>query len=364
MSDEATTALPEELTALEREALAEFAAVDREERLRQIASSWVGANGRIKALQKRIPQLEPAERKAFGQATNALRARVEGALAAAEQRLEEAALEAELNCRPIDVTLPPRNHTPGSVHPIPQMSRELLRIFAGLGFEVVSGPLVDDYANNFEGLAFPPDHPATDMQDSFFVSWPGFDAAKRPLLRTHTSNVQVHELRSRKPPMAVVSAGPVFRRDDDITHSPMFAQLEGFWVGEGIHFGHLRATLTAFVQALFGEATRVRLRPSYFPFVEPGAELDISCPFCPPEGGCRVCKDSRWVEVLGCGMIHPRVLELAEIDSERYTGFAFGLGIDRLAMLRHHVRDIRWLYENNPSFLSAFEARLAGEVKD
>jgi phenylalanyl-tRNA synthetase alpha chain len=212
--------------------------------------------------------------------------------------------------------------------------------------------------NNFTKLAFPPDHPATDMQDSFWVKVEGGRPDARVLLRTHTSNVQVREMSTHSPPMAIVSGGAVFRRDDDVTHSPMFHQIEGFLVSERVTFAELKGVLTEFARRLYGPETPVRFRPSYFPFVEPGAEVDVGCVFCRPNDGsrqsCRVCKGTGWLEILGCGMIHPEVFEACGIDAERYTGFAFGMGVERVAMLRYGIPDIRVLFENDPRFLAQF----------
>jgi phenylalanyl-tRNA synthetase alpha chain len=246
----------------------------------------------------------------------------------------------------------------GHEHPLRRVLDEILDTFASLGFELAWGPEVELELNNFEKLAFPKDHPATDMQDTFWVDVQGADAAARVLLRTHTSNVQSRVLSTRTPPVAVVSGGRVYRRDDDVTHSPMFHQVEGFLVNEGVSFSHLKGVLTAFVSRLYGADTPVRFRPSYFPFVEPGAELDIGCVFCTEADGsrasCRICKGTGWLEILGCGMIHPRVLQACGIDAERYTGFAFGLGVERVAMLRYGIPDIRLLFENHPAFLAQF----------
>jgi phenylalanyl-tRNA synthetase alpha chain len=220
------------------------------------------------------------------------------------------------------------------------------------------GPEVELEENNFTKLAFPPDHPATDMQDTFWVSVEGAARLERALLRTHTSNVQVREMSTHEPPMAVVSGGTVYRRDDDVTHSPMFHQVEGFLVDERVTFAELKGVLTAFAERLYGKGTSARFRPSYFPFVEPGAEMDVGCVFCSAEDGsrasCRVCKSSGWLEILGCGMIHPEVFRHCGVDPERYTGFAFGMGVERVSMLRYGIPDIRVLFENDPRFLEQF----------
>src|SRR5688572_6809979 len=284
------------------------------------------------------------QRKSVGELVNRVRASIEDMFEARLSALRDGLLEAELKARPFDLTLPGRVPAGrGHLHPVRQVMDEILDIFKSLGFEASWGPEVEIEANNFTKLAFPPDHPATDMQDTFWVDVDGADRAARPLLRTHTSNVQVREMSSRKPPMAVVSGGAVYRRDDDVTHSPMFHQIEGFLVDERVSFAELKGVLTAFAQRLYGPGTPVRFRPSYFPFVEPGAEVDVGCVFCKVEDGsrqsCRVCKTSGWLEILGCGMIHPEVFRHCGIDPEAYTGFAFGMGVERVAMLRYGIPD-------------------------
>jgi phenylalanyl-tRNA synthetase alpha chain len=280
---------------------------------------------------------------------------VEQAFDARLRALARAAREADLRARPFDLTLPGRLELGrGHAHPILQARDDLLNIFRDLGFVVAGGPEVELEENNFTKLAFPPDHPATDMQDSFWVK----SERGRVLLRTHTSNVQIREMTGKKPPMAIVSAGPVYRRDEDVTHSPMFHQIEGFLVDERVSVAELKGVLTAFAERLYGAGTPVRFRPSYFPFVEPGMEVDVGCVFCKradgTRAGCRVCKHTGWLEVLGCGMIHPEVFRHCEIDPERWTGFAFGMGIDRIAMLRYGIPNIKLLFENDPRFLAQF----------
>jgi phenylalanyl-tRNA synthetase alpha chain len=227
----------------------------------------------------------------------------------------------------------------------------VIEIFRGLGFAVFDGPDIDFEENNFTKLGFPPDHPATDMQDSFWTT-------RNLLLRTHTSNIQVRAMSSVKPPMAFIAPGTVFRRDDDATHSPMFHQLEAFLVDEGVSMAHLKGVLSEFAERMYGPGTPVRLRPSYFPFVEPGAEVDIGCSFCKrPDGtraGCNLCKHTGFIEVLGCGMIHPTVFEHCGIDAEKYTGFALGMGLDRVAMLRYGIPTLRYMFDNDPRMLAQF----------
>jgi phenylalanyl-tRNA synthetase alpha chain len=300
-----------------------------------------------------LRDVAPADRPSVGARVNAFKESVEASFQARLRALGDAALDADLRARPFDLTLPGRAPFArrGHAHPVLQVQEELLEIFRDLGFSSVPGPQVELEANNFTKLAFPPDHPATDMQDSFWLG-------PEMLLRTHTSNVQVRQMSTRRPPLAVVSAGPVFRRDDDLTHSPMFHQLECFLVDERVSFAELKGVLSAFAERLFGVGTPVRFRPSYFPFVEPGAEVDVGCVFCSPSDGsrasCRVCKASGWLEIGGSGMIHPDVFRHCGLDPEAWSGFAFGMGIDRMAMLKFGIPNIRLLFENDPRFLASF----------
>jgi phenylalanyl-tRNA synthetase alpha chain len=336
-----------------------FARAQSELELRTARAELLGKKGRLTAVLRGMAELPPGQRKALGEKANLLRSQVEGAFSARLEELKQAKRSAELAGPSADITLPSRwPALRGHLHPISQVKHEILDLFASLGFEVAWGPEVELEANNFERLAFPPDHPATDMQDTFWVDVKGAPRDARVLLRTHTSNVQVRQMRERRPPMAVVSGGAVYRRDDDVTHSPMFHQIEGFRVAVDASFAELKGVLTEFARRLYGADTAVRFRPSYFPFVEPGAEVDVGCVFCSPNNAtraaCRVCKGSGWLEILGCGMIHPEVLEHAGIDPEKFSGFAFGLGVERVAMLRYGIPDIRLLFENDPRFLSQF----------
>lgn len=343
----------EELGEQFREA---FAAAHSEQALREERARVLGKKGALTSLLKLMGKVAPEERAGIGERVNGVKQEVERQFEQRLAELEQAAREADLRGRPLDLTLPGREPVPlGHRHPVLRVKDEILDIFASLGFRVASGPEVELEVNNFTKLAFPPDHPATDMQDTFWVEVHGAEPAPT-LLRTHTSNVQVREMSAGKPPMAVVSGGAVYRRDDDVTHSPMFHQIEGFLVDENVSFAQLKGVLEAFAVRLYGEGVGVRFRPSYFPFVEPGAEVDISCVFCSEEtkDSCRVCKGTRWLEILGCGMVHPRVLEHCDIDPERHTGFAFGMGVERVAMLRYGIPDIRLLFENDPRFLAQF----------
>ncbi|MSP23981.1 MAG: phenylalanine--tRNA ligase subunit alpha [Myxococcales bacterium] len=340
-----------------------FAAAKDEQALRDAHAELLGKKkGALTRVMALMRDVAASERPAAGAKVNDFKEQVEAAFEARLRDLAVARRSADLRGRPFDLTLPGRvPEGRGHLHPVLQTRDDLLRIFRDLGFDIVSGPEVELEENNFTKLAFPPDHPATDMQDTFWVGVHGPDGAQRDgrvLLRTHTSNTQIRVMSSRKPPMAVVSAGPVYRRDDDLTHSPMFHQIEGFVVDEGVSMADLKGVLAAFAEGLYGPGTRIRFRPSYFPFVEPGAEVDIGCVFCSEADGsrarCRVCKQTGWVEVLGCGMIHPEVLEHCNIDRTRYGGFAFGFGIERIAMLRYGIPSIKLLFENDPRFLSQF----------
>jgi phenylalanyl-tRNA synthetase alpha chain len=346
------------LAALGERFRARFASAESEPDLRQAKAEVLGKKGELTSLLKQMGRVPADQRKSIGERVNQVKGAVESEFEARLNELRRAARQAELEAPPFDLTLPGRVPAPrGHLHPLSRVKDEILDIFRSLGFEVAWGPEVELETNNFEKLAFPPDHPATDMQDTFWVRVDG--APEAPvLLRTHTSNVQVREMSSRQPPMAVVSGGAVYRRDDDVTHSPMFHQIEGFLVDERVSFAELKGVLTAFAERLYGENTPVRFRPSYFPFVEPGAEMDVGCVFCRADDGsrasCRVCKGTGWLEILGCGMVHPEVFEHCGIDAERYTGFAFGLGVERVAMLRYGIPDIRLFFENDPRFLSQF----------
>jgi phenylalanyl-tRNA synthetase alpha chain len=359
MSGDALAEIESGLAAVGVEYRARFAEAASEQTLRAVRAEILGKKGTLTRVLRAMGQVPAPERPRVGERVNAIRAEVDAAFESRLVQIRAEARQAELCAAPYDLTLPGRTPAErGHRHPVLVVRDEILDIFRSLGFEVAWGPEVELEQNNFTKLAFPPEHPAMDMQDTFWVRVLGSAGSGRTLLRTHTSNVQVREMSTHRPPMAIVSGGSVYRRDDDVTHSPMFHQIEGFYVGEGVSFAELKGVLTEFVHRLYGERT-VRFRPSYFPFVEPGAEVDVACVFCEEGSGaaresCRVCKATGWLEILGCGMVHPRVLELCGIDSERYTGFAFGMGIERVAMLRYGIPDIRLLFENDPRFLAQF----------
>jgi phenylalanyl-tRNA synthetase alpha chain len=356
--------LLQQLEALSRGARDAIARAGDEKALEELRVRFLGKKGELSAVLRGMGALAAEERPRVGEVANRVRDEVEGLLEGARRRLEAAKLEAELAGPPIDVTLPPRRLRPrGHRHPITRATEEIAGIFARLGYEVASGPEIELDWYNFEALNIPPDHPARDMQDTFYADESTLRHGVEPgtvLLRTHTSPVQIRAMkRIGKPPVRIICPGRVYRSDYDQTHSPMFHQVEGLCVDQGITFADLKGTLAAFARAYFGAGTRTRFRPSYFPFVEPGAEVDVSCSICGGSGKkdgkrCGTCKETGWLEVLGAGMVHPKVLENGGIDPKRYTGFAFGMGVERMAMLRYGIDDLRLYFENDLRFLEQF----------
>ncbi|HVK73834.1 MAG TPA: phenylalanine--tRNA ligase subunit alpha [Kofleriaceae bacterium] len=346
-----TQDLISQLERLGGEFAAAIAPLTDEQSIRAAQAQFLGKKGQVSQVMKELGRLPPAERPLVGEAANrvkdAIAAQVDARLAA----LADARRAVEL-ARTIDVTLPGRPVGGGHLHLLTQVRIELQQIFAELGFAVAEGPQVETDWHTFEALAIPPDHPARDMQDTFYVS-------DEIVLRTHTSPVQIRTMQAHKPPIRIVAPGVVFRRDDDATHSPMFMQIEGLVVDEGVRFSDLKGVLLHFANRFFGRpggggaGLDVRFRPSYFPFVEPGVEVDFSCAFC-RGSGCRLCKGTGWIEIGGAGMVDPDVFAHVGIDSERYTGFAFGMGIERMAMLRHGINDIKLYYEGDLRFLAQF----------
>jgi phenylalanyl-tRNA synthetase alpha chain len=304
----------------------------------------LGRKGELTQLLRHLGELPPEERPAAGQEAN----RVKGALEKAfeERKGQLSASRRGTSAVLMDWSLPGRRGFRGRRHPITQTLEEVCGIFSRLNFEMVEGPEIELDYYNFEALNMPPDHPARDMQDTFYIS-------DQVLLRTQTSPMQVRVMESRKPPLQILSPGKVYRRDSDVSHSPMFHQVEGLMVGEGISFGDLKGILTLFVRRMFGEGTPLRFRPSFFPFTEPSAEVDIGCVLC-HGGGCRLCSRTGWLEILGSGMVDPEVYRFVGYDPEKVTGFAFGLGIERIAMLKYGIDDIRMFYENDQRFLDQF----------
>ncbi len=313
----------------------------------QLRVQFLGKKGELTELLKQLGGLPPEERPRVGQWVNEAKEALQQELGLRRQQLEESQRAEQLAREGLDVSLPGRGLRTGGLHPISRTLRRLEALFRDMGFEVADGPEVEDDFHNFEALNIPPDHPARAMHDTFY-----FD--DRRLLRTHTSPVQIRHMRRHQPPLHVIAPGRVYRCDSDVTHTPMFHQIEGLMVDEAVSFADLKGVLSGFLARFFEKPLKVRFRPSFFPFTEPSAEVDIECVIC-GGGGCRVCKHSGWLEVLGCGMVHPEVFRHVGIDSERFTGFAFGLGVERLAMLRYGVNDLRLFYENDLRFLQQFK---------
>jgi phenylalanyl-tRNA synthetase alpha chain len=336
----------DELTGLVNEAEAAIAAADELQALEQIRVQYLGKKGLLTEQMKSLGKLSAEERPAAGQAINRAKQAVQQALEARKQSLQQAALNARLEAEKIDVTLPGRGQTSGGLHPVSMTMERIESLFGQLGFTVAEGPEIEDDFHNFEALNIPKTHPARAMHDTFY-----FDA--HTLLRTHTSPVQVREMEQQQPPLRLIAPGRVYRCDSDLTHTPMFHQIEGLLVDEQVSFADLKGILDDFLRNFFEQELAVRFRPSYFPFTEPSAEADIQCVMCGGEG-CRVCSHTGWIEILGCGMVHPEVFRHVGIDSEKYSGFAFGLGVERMAMLRYGVNDLRLFFENDLRFLQQF----------
>ncbi len=336
----------DELTGLVKQAEAAIAAADELQALEQIRVEYLGKKGLLTEQMKALGKLSAEERPAAGQAINKAKGNVQQALEARKQALQEAALNARLEAEKIDVTLPGRGQVSGGLHPITMTLDRIESLFSQLGFAVAEGPEIEDDFHNFEALNIPKTHPARAMHDTFY-----FDA--HTLLRTHTSPVQVRAMEKQQPPLRLIAPGRVYRCDSDLTHTPMFHQIEGLVVDEHASFADLKGILDDFLRNFFEQELAVRFRPSYFPFTEPCAEADIQCVMCGGEG-CRVCSHTGWIEILGCGMVHPEVFRHVGIDSEKYTGFAFGIGVERMAMLRYGVNDLRLFFENDLRFLQQF----------
>jgi len=320
------------------------------EDLESLRVEYLGRKGRLAGLMAQLPGLSAEDRREAGQAANTVKNNLTSLYDERLAGLNKAARAAAL--ADFDPTEPGLVPFAGSLHPVTLVTAEICQAFTELGFSVVTGPEIETDYYNFEALNMPPEHPARDMQDTLYIS----DAV---VLRTHTSPLQIRTMLSRKPPVAIVAPGKVYRRDSDLTHTPMFHQIEGLLVDEGVSMADLRGTLTAFVRRIFGPSTNVRFRPSFFPFTEPSAEVDISCVICGGKGEhdgatCRVCKGTGFVEILGCGMVDPNVFAAVDYDAERYTGFAFGMGVERVAMLKYGIGDLRMFFENDIRFLAQF----------
>ncbi|WP_018130777.1 phenylalanine--tRNA ligase subunit alpha [Effusibacillus pohliae] len=344
--------MKEQLQKLREQAMDELAKCEAQNELTEWKVQYLGKKGELTSILRGMGQLSPEKRPLVGQLVNDVRSALEHAYEQKEAELKRKALEEKLKAEAIDVTLPGRMVPVGVVHPLNRVIREIEDIFIGLGFEVAEGPEVETDYYNFEALNIPKNHPARDMQDTFYLT-------EEILMRTHTSPVQVRTLEAKKGtvPVRIICPGRVYRRDDDdATHSHLFTQVEGLVVDRQIRMSDLKGILLTFARQMFGPEQQIRLRPSYFPFTEPSTEVDVTCMACRGDG-CRICKHTGWIEILGAGMVHPRVLEMAGYDSETYTGFAFGMGVERIAMLKYGVDDIRYFYVNDVRFLKQFASR-------
>ena len=335
------------LDELKAEATAAIESAADSAALEKLRVEWLGKKGRVTDLLKSLGQLNADERPKVGAEINAVKQLLNEQISERKETLQQAAIAAQLSAEALDVTLPGRREDLGALHPITRTIDRMAEYFAGLGFEVVEGPEIEDDYHNFEALNIPAHHPARAMHDTFYID-------DTHVLRTHTSGVQVRTMETREPPLRVICPGRVYRCDSDLTHSPMFHQVEGLLIDEDVSFGQLKGIIQDFLHAFFEQdALAVRFRPSYFPFTEPSAEVDIQCVKCAGKG-CRICSGTGWLEVMGCGMVHPRVLEMSGVDTERFQGFAFGMGVERLAMLRYGIGDLRLNFENDMRFLAQF----------
>ncbi len=339
--------MKEQLERIKSEALARIEASDALEKLNDIRVAYLGKKGELTSVLKSMKDVAPEDRPKVGQMVNEAREQIEAKLEETKAMLAKKAREEQMKKEVIDVTLPAKKANTGHKHPNTIALEEVERIFVGMGYEVVEGPEVEYDMYNFEKLNIPKGHPARDEQDTFYIN-------ESILLRSQTSPVQARVMEKQKPPIRMIAPGRVFRSDEvDATHSPSFHQIEGLVIDKHITFADLKGTLAEFAKELFGEDTKVKFRPHHFPFTEPSAEVDVSCFKCGGKG-CRFCKGSGWIEILGCGMVHPHVLEMCGIDPNEYTGFAFGVGLERIALLKYEIDDMRLLYENDIRFLKQF----------
>jgi len=339
----------DKLQSIGEDTLKEIEAASTAETLEQVRVTVLGKKGKLSEVLRGLGSTRPEERPAIGAVANELKRKIEESLEARKSVIENAILEKRLSEEKIDVTLPSRQLHAGVLHPVTQTTRKIIEIFSRIGFDVTTGPEVETEFLNFEAVNIPKDHPARDMQDTFFMG-PGV------VLRTHTSAVQIRTMKSQKHPIRILAPGAVFRCDNDATHSPMFHQVEGLWVDRNVTMADLKGSLEFFAKEMFGTDTKIRLRPSYFPFVEPGAEVDVSCFMCKgrPNDACRICKGSGWLEILGAGMVHPRLFEIVGYDPDEVTGYAFGMGVERVALLLHQIPDLRLNFSGDTRFLGQF----------
>ena len=339
--------LNEDLERIKKEALERIESADALDKLNEVRVAYLGKKGEITAALKGLRDVAPEDRPKVGQIINDVRQLIEGRLEEAAKALSDKALETKLQAETIDVSLPSKRPAMGHRHPNTVALDEVEKVFVGMGYEVVEGPEIEYDEYNFQKLNIPANHPAKDEQDTFYIN-------KDIVLRTQTSPVQARVMETGKLPIRMISPGRVFRSDEvDATHSPSFHQVEGLVIDKGITFADLKGTLEVFAKRLFGEDTKVKFRPHHFPFTEPSAEMDVTCFKCGGKG-CRFCKGSGWIEILGCGMVHPNVFDMCGIDKTQYTGFAFGIGLERIALLKYEIDDMRLLYENDTRFLKQF----------
>ena len=339
--------MEEKIKALQQQMEQALETVHSKEELSAFWQSYLGKNGSIAGLMKGLGSVDKAERPAMGKIVNQFKAQAEGLYAQLREKLEAAELEKANRSEQVDITLPARRTATGGLHPVTLIKNQIIDVFAGMGFSIYEGPEIEDDEHNFTRLNVPKNHPSRDMQDTFYV-------AEDILLRTQTSDAQIRYMDAHRPPIKVLSPGRVFRSDSDATHSPMFHQMEGLVVDKGITLCDLQGMLDKFVQALFSADVKTRLRPSYFPFTEPSVEVDVSCFACGGKG-CSLCKGTGWIEVLGAGMVHHRVLESGGIDPNVYSGFAFGIGVERITMLKYGINNMGLLFENDLRFLEQFK---------
>jgi len=314
--------------------------------LKQLRSDFLGKKGCVSLMLKEMRSLPSDEKPEVGKYINEFKQSVEILIQGKSENLEIKLEQSSVSGEDFDTTLPGRGELPGSIHPVTQVMDEIISIFFSLGFSVEEGSEIETDFYNFEALNIPKDHPARDMQDTFYIK-------EETVLRTHTSPVQIHVMENQKPPLRIIAPGRVFRCDSDVSHTPMFHQIEGLLVDEKISFSNLKGIMDIFLQSVFGHQTKLRFRPSFFPFTSPSAEVDIECVMCSGKG-CRVCSTTGWLEILGCGMVDPAVFKFVDYNSEKYTGFAFGLGVERIAMLKYGINDIRLFFENDLRFLKQF----------
>lgn len=340
--------MKEQLRAISERAAAALKEVKAQSELEELRVAYLGKKGELTSILKQMGKLSAEERPAMGQLANAVRSEIEAKIAEKTALIKKAEQDKKLEKETLDISLPGKKTEKGGLHPLNTVLKDMINIFQSMGFDVVDGPEIETEYYNFEALNVPADHPARDMQDTFYVG----DGL---ILRSQTSATQIRTMENRKPPIRMICPGRVYRADDvDATHSPVFHQIEGLVVDKGITMCDLKGTLEQFAREIYGSDTKVKFRPSFFPFTEPSVEVDVSCSECGGKG-CRVCKGTGWIEILGAGMVHPRVLERCGIDPEEYSGFAFGIGLDRLTTTRYKISDIRLLFENDIRFLSQFD---------